>query len=115
MPPTIRRSHTPGQGIPVETAWILVRLRKNPAEADYALARGRAVRSGTPGIHFDDWSSLPPREKERRSSWLRRHGRSPFQQLQISEQFLVLAGISVTDWGPPPTDGPSTTATQPRA
>lgn len=88
-------------GMTVETAWILVRLRRNPAEADYALAQSGLPVSANPGLHFDDWSSLPQDEKERRGSWLRRHGRSPFQQLGISEQFLIRAGLSVTDWGLP--------------
>ncbi|MEY9994231.1 hypothetical protein ABIE67_006263 [Streptomyces sp. V4I8] len=88
-------------GMTIETAWILVRLRRNPAEADYALAQSNLTVSDNPGLHFDDWFTLPQDEKERRDSWLRRHGRSPFQQLGISEQFLIRAGLSVTDWGLP--------------
>ncbi|GHH80966.1 hypothetical protein GCM10018793_37360 [Streptomyces sulfonofaciens] len=87
-------------GMTIETAWILVRLRRNPTEANYAIARSFLAVSENPGLKFDDWSSLPQEEKDRRCSWLRRHGRSPFQQLGISEHFLLQAGISVTDWGP---------------
>ncbi|MFJ6899466.1 hypothetical protein [Streptomyces hokutonensis] len=86
----------------VETAWVLVRLRRNPAEAEYALAESGLPISKDPGLHFDDWSSLPMEEKERRHAWIRKHGQSPFQQLGISEQFLLQAGIKVTDWGSPP-------------
>ncbi|WP_213089830.1 hypothetical protein [Streptomyces umbrinus] len=95
-------------GMTIETAWILVRLRRNPAEADYALAQSRLSISKNPGLHFDDWASLPENEKERRDSWLRRHGRSPFQQLGISEQFLLRAGLRVTDWGPPSNESDGT-------
>lgn len=88
-------------GMTIETAWILVRLRRNPAEADFAVTQGRSHASENPGLHFDDWTSLPEDEKDRRSSWTKKHGHSPFQQLGISERFLLQAGLSVTDWGPP--------------
>lgn len=95
-------------GMTIETAWILVRLRRNPAEADYALAQSGLPISDNPGLHFDEWSSLSEDEKRRRNSWIKRHGRSPFQQLGISEHFLARAGLTVTDWAlrPDGTDGP---------
>ena len=92
-------------GMTIETAWILVRLRRNPAEADYALARSRLLISDNPGLRFDEWSSLTEEEKRRRNSWIKRYGRSPYQQLGISENFLARAGLTVTDWALPP-DGP---------
>lgn len=99
-----RLSARQGEGIDLQTAWILVRLRRNPAEAEYALTVSGLPKSASPGIHYDDWNNLSPEERSRRRSWLARHGRSPFQQLGITADFLVRAGIEVTDWGPPPTD-----------
>ncbi|MEU3029062.1 hypothetical protein ACPCBC_05660 [Streptomyces incarnatus] len=89
----------------IETAWILVRVRRNPAEAKYAVMRGLLNTDRNPGLHFDDWDLLTEDERRRRSSWIGRHGRSPFQQLGISKHFLLSAGLSVTDWGPPPRGG----------
>lgn len=102
----MRLSARHGKGIDVQTAWLLIRLRRNPAEAEYALAAGGLPKSANPGVHYDDWTSLPSEERNHRISWLARHGRSPFQQLEITEEFLIRAGIEVTDWGPIPT-GPS--------
>lgn len=106
-PITQRRASTlarqQGTGINVEIAWILVRLRRNPAEADYALSVSDLPISQNPGIHYDNWDSLSDHEKARRESWIARHGRSPFQQLGIEHDFLVRAGIEVIDWGQPPT------------
>lgn len=92
-------------GMTIETAWILVRVRRNPAEAKYAVMRGLLNTDKDAGLHFDDWDLLTKDERRRRSSWVERHGRSPFQRLGISEHFLLSTGLSVTDWGPPPRGG----------
>lgn len=84
-----------------ETAWVLVRLRKNPAEADYALAASDLPRSSNPGVHYDRWESLSREERNRRTKWLERRGKSPFQLLDLSSHFLTIAGIAVVDWGLP--------------
>lgn len=89
----------------VSTAWVLVRARRNPAEAQYALIGSALARDPSPGVVYDDWNRLSPEERIRRSTWLARHGKSPFQLLGISNDFLIQAGIKVTDWGPPTEDG----------
>lgn len=91
-----------GAGMSVETAWILIRVRKVPAEAEYALLQGGLSCSRNPGVHFDEWSQLPEAEKRRRKAWLARKGKSPFRLLGVSHQFVLRAGIEVTDWGLPP-------------
>lgn len=93
-----------GAGMDVQTAWVLVRLRRNPAEADYALSESALPVSADSGVRFDEWSTLPNSEIRRRGKWLARHGKSPFQLLEISSDFIVRAGIEVTDWGTPPDD-----------
>jgi hypothetical protein len=104
----VRFSARQGNGIDVQTAWILVRLRRNPAEAEYVLTESGLPKSPNPGVRYDDWDTLSHEERSRRRSWLARHGESPFQLLGITADFIVRAGIEVTDWGPPP-DGPTQT------
>lgn len=101
----VRLSALQGDGVDIQTAWILVRLRRNPAEAEYVLIESGLPKSPNPGVRYDDWGTLSEKERSRRRSWLARHGKSPFQLLGITADFIVRAGIEVTDWGTTP-DGP---------
>lgn len=98
-----RLSANQGSGIDPQTAWVLVRIRHDPAEAEYVLAQSDLPKSSNPGIHYDSWDNISPEEQSRRAAWLARHGKSPFQLLDMPHDFLVRAGIGVTDWGPSPT------------
>ncbi len=90
-----------GPGIDHNAAWVLVRLRRNPADMPYAAARGGAPGSRRPGVYFDDWRLLSAQEKSRRAAWLERYGASPFRLLRVETEALSRAGVHVTDWGPP--------------
>lgn len=75
-----------GPGIDHNAAWVLVRLRRNPADMPYAAARGGAPGSRRPGVYFDDWRLLSAQEKSRRAAWLERYGASPFRLLRVETE-----------------------------
>jgi hypothetical protein len=90
-----------GAGMDANTAWILVRLSMHPEEVKFSKASRMRNLDVSPGLHFDDWRLLSLPEKRRRTAWLRRHGRSPLQRLELSEELIIRAGITVWDWGDP--------------
>ncbi|BBA98479.1 hypothetical protein RVR_4669 [Actinacidiphila reveromycinica] len=91
-----------GPSLDYTTAWSLIALSHTPGEFDFVQqAAHEAGADSEAGVHHDDWNLLSPHERDRRSRWLLRKGQSPIEQLGLSHDVLVRAGISVTDWGRP--------------
>ncbi|WP_406426395.1 hypothetical protein [Streptomyces sp. NBC_00147] len=100
----LMRRHGPSLDYP--TAWALITLRHSPDEFAFVRQAIHEAAPGTePGLHHDNWSSLSPRERMRRTRWLTRHRKTPIEQLNVSEIQLQRAGLRVVDWGAPE-DGP---------
>ncbi|MBU6529582.1 hypothetical protein [Streptomyces mayonensis] len=100
---TARLIHRHGPSLDYDTAWALVTLSRSPDEFAFvkqATREARPIREA--GFHYDDWNSLSTRERTRRQRWLKRHGSTPLQQLQVDELQLLNAGLRVVEWGPAP-------------
>jgi hypothetical protein len=94
------RRHGPSLDYP--TAWSLITLAVGADEFAYVQqAAYEADPLAQAGLHHDDWNTLSLRERTRRTSWLARHGKTPIQQLDLSEGQLKQAGLRVVDWDVP--------------
>ncbi|NED11787.1 hypothetical protein G3I33_09815 [Streptomyces sp. SID9124] len=100
---TLRLIRRHGTSLDYATAWALVTLSRSPDE--FAFVRQAAHEAdplGDVGLHHDDGDGLTARERTRRQRWLKRHGSTPIQQLNVDELQMVNAGLRVVDWGPAP-------------
>ncbi|MBR8642146.1 hypothetical protein KEF29_29555 [Streptomyces tuirus] len=95
----IRRN---GPSLDYPTAWALITLATTADEFAYVQQASREAGSlADAGLYHDDWDALSLQERSRRTRWLARHGRTPIQQLDITERQLKRAGLRVVDWGVP--------------
>ncbi|MFD4711932.1 hypothetical protein ACFWN5_19995 [Streptomyces sp. NPDC058430] len=102
-----------GPTLTYDTAWALITLHSAPDETALVRAWAHENPSAAPGIHYDHWHTLNQAEQQRRLGWLRRHGRSPIQLLQLDAGLIHSAGLHVLDWGRPPTPADQHHATPP--
>jgi hypothetical protein len=91
-----------GPTMPYDTAWALITLHSAPEESTFLRAWVQENPGGPPGVHYDFWNSLSQAEQQRRQTWLRRHGRSPVQLLQLEASLILSTGLHVLDWSPLP-------------
>ncbi|MFF3350643.1 hypothetical protein [Streptomyces sp. NPDC002779] len=91
-----------GPTLTYNTAWALITLHSTPDETPLVRAWARENPGAAPGIHHDQWPTLNKAEQQRRLKWLRRHGHSPIQLLQLDAGLIQSAGLHVLDWGRPP-------------
>ncbi len=99
---TRRLIHRHGPSLDYPTAWALITLDTSTYEFAY-VQQATHEASPTPeaGLHHDDWNALSMRERTRRTRWFARHGKTPIQQLDITEEQLKRAGLRVVDWDVP--------------
>ncbi|WP_046497403.1 hypothetical protein [Streptomyces odonnellii] len=90
-----------GPTLAYHTAWALITLHNAPDETALVRAWTRENPNTAPGIHYDHWPTLSQAEQQRRLRWLRRHGRSPIQLLQLDASLIHSTGLHVPDWGCP--------------
>lgn len=91
-----------GPSLDYTTAWALITLQCSPHEFPFVQqATHEAGSTARAGLYYDDWNSLGPRERARRTRWLARHDKTPVQRLEITEEQLRRAGLRVVDWGNP--------------
>ncbi|MEU6547917.1 hypothetical protein [Streptomyces sp. NPDC046859] len=91
-----------GPTLAYDTAWALITLHSAPDETTLVRAWARESPGAAPGIHHDRWHTLSQAEQQRRLRWLRRHGHSPVQLLQLDAGLIHSTGLHVLDWGTPP-------------
>ncbi|MFK0136691.1 hypothetical protein [Streptomyces murinus] len=91
-----------GPTLPYDTAWALITLHSAPDETALVRAWAHENPGTAPGIHYDHWHTLSKAEQQRRFRWLRRHGHSPIQLLQLDPGLIHSTGLHVLDWGRPP-------------
>uniref|UniRef100_A0AAU1UMK0 Uncharacterized protein n=1 Tax=Streptomyces sp. NBC_00119 TaxID=2975659 RepID=A0AAU1UMK0_9ACTN len=102
-----------GPTLAYDTAWALIALHSAPDETAFVRAWARENPGAAPGIHYDHWHTLNQAEQQRRLGWLRRHGHSPIQLLQLDAGLIHSAGLHVLDWGRPPAPADQHHATPP--
>ncbi|MFE2557919.1 hypothetical protein ACFXGT_18230 [Streptomyces sp. NPDC059352] len=99
---TYRLMRQHGTSLDYGIAWALIALRDAPGEFDFVqLAAREAGDAERGGLHHDDWNLLTSIERDRRSRWFTRHGKSPIERLGLSDDLLARAGLRVVDWGRP--------------
>ncbi|MFJ4519000.1 hypothetical protein ACIP6V_35090 [Streptomyces sp. NPDC088770] len=103
-----------GPTLAYDTAWALITLHCAPDETTLVRAWARENPDAAPGIHYDHWHTLSQAEQQRRLRWLRIHGHSPIQLLQLDAGLIHSTGLHVLDWGRPPIPADQHHATPPR-
>ncbi|MFE1947085.1 hypothetical protein [Streptomyces massasporeus] len=94
-----------GPTLPYDTAWALITLHTAPDETTLVRAWAGEHPGSTAGIQHDRWNNLSSSEQRRRRAWLRRHGHSPIQLLNLDPLLVHSAGLHVLDWGQPTEPG----------